>query len=130
MSTCLVTGGAGFIGSHIVDALLGEGRQVRVLDDLSTGRKDNLAHVAHQIEFVQADLCDVEAVRRAVQNVDCIFHQAALASVPRSVNDPLATHRACVTGTVTLLDEARRAGVRRVIYAGSSSAYGNSEWSS
>jgi UDP-glucose 4-epimerase len=130
MSTCLVTGGAGFIGSHIVDALLREGRQVRVLDDLSTGHKENLAHVAQRIEFIHADLCNVEAVRAAVRNVDCIFHQAALASVPRSVNDPLATHRACVTGTVTLLDEARRAGVRRVVYAGSSSAYGNSAWSS
>lgn len=130
MTTCLVTGGAGFVGSHIVDALLAEGKQVRVLDNLDTGKQANLAHVADKIKFIQGDLRDATIVRSAVQGVDCIFHQAALASVPRSVENPLATHEACVTGTVVLLDEARKAGVRRVVYAGSSSAYGNSRWAS
>jgi UDP-glucose 4-epimerase len=130
MTTCLVTGGAGFIGSHIVDGLLAQGKQVRVLDNLDTGRKENLAHVAGQIEFIQGDVRDAEQVRKAVAGVDCIFHEAALASVPRSISNPLATHEACVTGTVVLLDEARKAGVRRVVYAASSSAYGNSSWAS
>jgi UDP-glucose 4-epimerase len=130
MTTCLVTGGAGFIGSHIVDGLLAQGKQVRVLDNLDTGRKENLAHVSGKIEFIEGDVRDPAVVRRAVQGVDCIFHEAALASVPRSVNNPVATHEACVTGTVVLLDEARRAGVRRVVYAASSSAYGNSHWAS
>jgi len=130
MTTCLVTGGAGFIGSHIVDGLLAEGKQVRVLDNLDTGRKENLAHVAGKIEFIEGDVRDADKVRKAVAGVDCIFHEAALASVPRSVSNPLATHEACVTGTVVLLDEARKAGVRRVVYAASSSAYGNSSWAS
>ncbi len=126
----LVTGGAGFVGSHLVDALLLQKAHVRVLDNLSTGRLSNLSHVASQIEFLQGNLEDAAIVKKAVTDVDVIFHQAALASVPRSVADPLATHHACVTGTVTLLDEARRAGVKRVVYAGSSSAYGNSVWDS
>lgn len=125
MRTFLVTGGAGFIGSHIVEALLRRGDGVRVLDDLSMGHLDNLAGVADRIEFIRGDVADSETVRRAVRGVDCIFHHAALASVPLSVENPTATHAACVTGTVTLLDEARRAGVRRLVYAASSSAYGN-----
>jgi UDP-glucose 4-epimerase len=130
MSIKLVTGGAGFIGSHIVAALVERGDRVRVLDNLSTGHEKNLAAVRDRIEFLHADLTEVEQVRRAVAGVDCIFHQAALASVPRSVVSPLDTHQACVTGTVILLDEARRAGVRRLVYAASSSAYGNTATSS
>jgi UDP-glucose 4-epimerase len=125
MRKVLVTGGAGFIGSHIVDALVRRGDRVRVLDNLSTGNPANLADVRDRIEFIQADLNDAAAVARAVEGVDCIFHEAALASVPRSVEKPLDTNAACVTGTVVLLDLARKAGVRRLVYAASSSAYGN-----
>jgi UDP-glucose 4-epimerase len=125
MRKILVTGGAGFIGSHIVDALVRRGDRVRVLDNLSTGNLANLAEVRDRIEFIQADLNDAAAVGRAVEGVDCIFHEAALASVPRSVEKPLDTNAACVTGTVVLLDLARKAGVRRLVYAASSSAYGN-----
>lgn len=127
MTTCLVTGGAGFIGSHIVEALLARGDTVRVLDDLSTGYARNIPS-AKGIEFIQGSVCDAEAVAQAIRGAELVFHQAALASVPRSVENPLATHAACVTGTVTVLDQARRAGVRRVVYAASSSAYGNSAW--
>jgi len=125
MRTFLVTGGAGFIGSHLAEQLVRRGDRVRVLDNLSMGRRENLADVAREIEFLEADLCDAEAVARAVKGVECIFHEAALASVPLSVERPLLTHAACVTGTLTLLDQAHRAGVRRLIYAASSSAYGN-----
>ncbi len=125
MRTFLVTGGAGFIGSHIVDALLKRGDRVRVLDNLSTGRPVNLAHVIDSVELIQADVTDTDAVRQAVQGVDCVFHQAALASVPHSVEKPLDSHHACATGTLTVLNEARLAGVRRLVYAASSSAYGN-----
>jgi UDP-glucose 4-epimerase len=125
MRKFLVTGGAGFIGSHIVDALVRRGDRVRVLDNLSTGNLANFADVRDRIEFIQADLNDAAAVARAVEGVDCIFHEAALASVPRSVEKPLDTNAACVTGTVVLLDLARKAGVRRLVYAASSSAYGN-----
>ncbi len=125
MRTTLVTGGAGFIGSHIVDALVARGDHVRVLDNLSTGHRHNVEHHGDQVEFFEGDLNDYELVRQAVSGVDCIFHQAALASVPRSVEAPLDTNMACVTGTVSLLDQARQAGVRRVVYAASSSAYGD-----
>lgn len=125
MRTFLVTGGAGFIGSHIAEALVARGDRVRVLDNLSTGFLANLEPFRKQIEFFQGDLVDADLVRKAVAGVDCIFHEAALASVPRSVEAPLDTNAACVTGTVTLLDAARRAGVRRLVYAGSSSAYGD-----
>ena len=125
MRTFLVTGGAGFIGSHIATALVERGDRVRVLDNLSMGNVQNLAHVKDRVEFLLGDVADAAAVREAVQGVDCIFHHAALASVPLSVETPLATNAACVTGTVTVLDEARRAGVRRVVYAASASAYGN-----
>ena len=126
----LVTGGAGFIGSHLVHALVERGDQVRVLDNLSTGKRRNLADVADDIELVEADLVDGAAVARAVKGVELVYHEAALASVPRSVELPLDTHAACVTGTLTLLDAARRAGVRRLIYAASSSAYGNQPFAS
>jgi len=130
MAKYLVTGGAGFIGSHLVDALVRRGDDVRVLDNVSTGRRDNLADVAGKIEFIEGDLVDPDIVGRAVRGVDCIFHEAALASVPRSVDRPLDTHAACATGTLVLLDQARRAGVRRVVYAGSSSCYGDQPHSS
>lgn len=125
MRTFLVTGGAGFIGSHIAEALVKRGQAVRVLDNLSTGRRSNMESFRDRIEFIEADLVDGHAVAKAVERVDCIFHQAALASVPRSVDAPLDTHASCATGTVTLLDAARRAGVRRMVYAGSSSVYGD-----
>jgi UDP-glucose 4-epimerase len=101
------------------------GDRVRVLDNLSTGHRSNLAHLGSHIEFIEGDLQDRLRVEQGVAGVDCVFHQAALASVPRSVETPLDTNAACVTGTVNLLDAARRAGVRRLVYAASSSAYGD-----
>jgi UDP-glucose 4-epimerase len=130
MRTILVTGGAGFIGSHIATALVERGDRVRVLDNLSTGFKTNMQHFLERIEFLEGDLLDEKAVAKAVDGVDCIFHEAALASVPRSVADPLASHAHCVTGTVTLLNAARKAKVRRVVYAASSSAYGDQPYCS
>jgi UDP-glucose 4-epimerase len=125
MANCLVTGGAGFIGSHIATALVERGDRVRVLDNLSTGRRENLEHLGGRIEFAEGDLADRRAIERALEGIEFVFHQAALASVPRSVAQPLATNAVCVTGTVNLLDAARLASVRRVIYAGSSSVYGD-----
>lgn len=130
MSHVLVTGGAGFIGSHIVDALLERGDTVRILDNLSTGTAANIDESNPRVEFIRGDLTDAETVARAVDGVELVFHQAALASVPRSVERPLDTHAACVTGTLNLLDAARRAGVRRLVYAASSSAYGDQPTSS
>lgn len=126
MSVCLVTGGAGFIGSHLTDALVSAGHAVRVLDNFSTGHRDNLAAVRDRIELLEGDVTDTVAVRAATRGVEFVFHQAALASVPRSVADPLSTHAACATGTLNLLVAARDAGVRRFVYAASSSAYGDS----
>lgn len=126
----LVTGGAGFIGSHIATALVERGEQVRVLDNLSTGCKENLAHLQGKIELIEGDLLDRKAVEQAVNGVEVVYHQAALASVPRSVEKPLDTNAACVTGTLNVLDCSRLGGVRRVIYAGSSSAYGDQPFSS
>jgi UDP-glucose 4-epimerase len=125
MATHLVTGGAGFIGSHIATALVERGDRVRVLDNFSTGFRRNLEHLRGRVEIIDADVADAKAVRAACDGVDVVFHQAALASVPRSVEAPLDTNSACVTGTVALLDAARQAGVRRVVYAASSSAYGD-----
>ncbi|MCC7474467.1 MAG: SDR family oxidoreductase [Pirellulales bacterium] len=125
MKTYLVTGGAGFIGSHLVDALVRRGDHVRVLDNLCTGQRALAAAFPAGVEFIEGDLIDPRAVSRAVEGVEVVFHQAALASVPRSVDAPLDTNAACVTGTVTLLDAARRGGVRRVVFAGSSSIYGD-----
>ena len=125
MRTFLVTGGAGFIGSHLVKALIERGDNVRILDNFSTGHRRNLPSTAGKFELIEGDLTDPQAVADAIQGVEGIFHQAALASVPRSVESPLETNAACVTGTVTLLDQARRSGVRRIVYAGSSSAYGD-----
>jgi UDP-glucose 4-epimerase len=125
MGICLVTGGAGFIGSHIATALVERGRRVRVLDNLVSGHRKNLAHLSERVEIIEGDLVSRPQVERALAEVDVVFHQAALASVPRSVDRPLDTNAACVTGTVNLLDAARQAGVRRVVFAASSSAYGD-----
>ncbi|WP_339910781.1 SDR family oxidoreductase [Symmachiella dynata] len=126
MAKYLVTGGAGFIGSHIAERLVKRGDQVRVYDNLSTGTTENFAHLGDAVEFVEGDLQDVDKMAAAVEGIDVVFHQGALASVPRSIDRPLDTHDACVTGTVVLLDSCRKAGVRRVVYAASSSAYGDS----
>jgi UDP-glucose 4-epimerase len=127
MAICLVTGGAGFIGSHLVETLLGAGHTVRVLDNFSTGNRDNLAAVRDRIEIIPGDVTDQETVHIAMREIEIVFHQAALASVPRSIADPMATHNACVNGTLHVLQAAREAKVRRVVYAASSSAYGNTE---
>jgi len=124
----LVTGGAGFIGSHVVERLLRDGIRVRVLDNFSTGRRENLAFardVGDRLEVIDGDLRDLAAVERAVRDVDVIYHQAAMRSVPRSVDDPLGANENNVTGTLHLLDAARRMKVRRVVYASSSSIYGD-----
>ena len=126
MGEYLVTGGAGFIGSHLVEGLLDRGDAVRVLDDFSTGRRENLAAFMDRITLVEGDLNDPAALEKAVAGVEVIFHEAALPSVPRSVADPLTSNRVNVTGTVALLWAAKNAGVRRVVYAGSSSVYGDS----
>ncbi len=120
----VVTGGAGFIGSHLVEDLVRRGRPVRVLDDFSTGLRANLGDFAHKVEVVDGSLTDPAAVAKAVRNAGVVYHLGALASVARSVENPAATHAACVTGTLNLLDAARKVGVRRVVYAASSSAYG------
>lgn len=121
---CLVTGGAGFIGSHLVEALTALGRPVRVLDNFSTGLPANLRSIQPSPEIVEGDLTDPAAVDRAAAGADAIFHLAALASVQRSVEAPAESHAICATGTLHVLDAARRQGVRRVVYAGSASAYG------
>jgi nucleoside-diphosphate-sugar epimerase len=126
MATCLITGVAGFIGSTIARALLAQREQVRGLDNFCTGKRENLAGVLEQIEFHEADLLDLDAVHKACRGVDYIFHQAAIPSVPRSVKDPLENNRANVDGTLNLLVAARDARVKRVIYAASSAAYGDS----
>ena len=125
MTKYLVTGGAGFIGSHIATALSARGEEVRVLDNLSTGRRENLSEAGGRIELVEADLLDRDALAAAMRGVEVVFHQAALASVPHSVEAPDESHAACATGTLNVLDIARRSGVRRVVYAASSSAYGD-----
>ena len=126
MPNYLVTGGAGFIGSNIVEALVRQGKSVRVLDNCATGKLSNLEGIINQIEFIQGDIRDLSVVREAVKDVDYVLHQAALPSVPRSVDDPIATNEVNVTGTLNVLVAARDAKVKRVVYASSSSAYGNS----
>jgi nucleoside-diphosphate-sugar epimerase len=121
----LVTGGAGFIGSHIASALLAEGARVRILDDLSTGHTENIDEIGRGVDFVQGSVADPEALKRALDGVELVFHEAAIPSVPRSVEDPEQTHIASVDGTFSLLLAARDRKVRRVIYAASSSAYGD-----
>ena len=123
----LVTGGAGFIGSHLVRRLVAEGAGVRVVDNLSTGDRSRLEDVRGSIEFMKGDLADERVSIDAVKGIDGVFHQAAIPSVQRSVRDPIATNRANVTATLNLLESCRQAKIRRVIYAASSSAYGNTE---
>jgi len=122
----LVTGGAGFIGSNIVAELVKRRETVRVFDDLSTGKKENLTDVLKTIEFVHGDIRNAAALSEAMRGVDVVLHQAALPSVPRSVRDPLSSHEVNATGTLNLLLAAREAGVRRVVNASSSSVYGDS----
>jgi UDP-glucose 4-epimerase len=120
----LVTGGAGFIGSHLVETLLSQGHFVRVLDDFDTGSRKNLSHLSGDLEIIEGSIVNRETVREAFAGIDYVLHQAARGSVPRSVADPLGTHDANVTGTVNVLNAAREAGVKRVVCASSSSVYG------
>ena len=123
--TALVTGGAGFIGSHIAAALMADGARVRVLDDLSTGHRENIEEIGGDLDFVQGSVADQELLPKVLENVELIFHEAAIPSVPRSVEAPRNTHIASVDGTFSLLLAAKEAGVKRVVYAASSSAYGD-----
>jgi nucleoside-diphosphate-sugar epimerase len=120
----LVTGGAGFIGSHLVERLVGDGHSVRVLDDFSAGKEENLAPLADKIEILRGDIREIDVVRDAVKEIEVVFHEAALGSVPRSVADPQSTHDVNITGTLNVLLAARDAGARRVVFASSSSVYG------
>src|SRR5437773_6474615 len=122
---CLVTGGAGFIGSHVATRLAALGCRVRVVDDLSTGDESNLTELAGRIEFLRGDLCDPEVCRQAVEGVAVVFHLAAIPSVPRSLEDPWRSHDANVNASMRLLEACRKAGVRRVVYSSSSSVYGD-----
>jgi nucleoside-diphosphate-sugar epimerase len=125
MAQYLVTGIAGFIGSNIARALLARGEQVRGIDNLSTGNRANLVDIGPKIDFHEADILDTAAITKACNGVDYIFHEAAIPSVPKSVKDPVTTNRACVDGTVSVLVAARDAKVKRVVYAASSSVYGD-----
>jgi len=125
MDKFLVTGGAGFIGSNICKKLVLDGCFVRVIDNLLTGKKANLADIIDRIEFIEADMGDEAVARSAMKDIDVVLHQGALPSVPRSIDDPAATHKHCVDATFTLLLAARDAGVKRFVYASSSSAYGD-----
>ena len=120
----MVTGGAGFIGSHTVDELVKRGHSVVVLDDLSSGKEDNLADTRNKITFMKASITDLEAVRKAVHEADCVIHLAARTSVPRSMKDPLDTNRVNVDGTLNVLVAARDAKVKRIVFAASSAVYG------
>jgi len=125
MNRFLVTGGAGFIGSNIAAKLVSQGCFVRVIDNLLTGKKNNLTDIIDKIEFIEADMGDEEIARPAMKNIDVVLHHGALPSVPRSVDDPAETHRHCLDATFTLLLAARDAGIKRFVYASSSSAYGD-----
>ena len=127
MAEYLVTGGAGFIGSNIVQELLKRSGKVRILDNFSTGKRQNLRPFLDDIELIEGDIRSYHIVREAVRGVDFILHQAALPSVPRSIKDPITTNEVNVVGILNVLDAAREAGVKRVVYASSSSIYGNSE---
>ena len=124
MAQYLVTGGAGFIGSHLAEELVRRGHRVRVADSLVTGRRSNLDHISG-VEFLEGDLAGIEFARRAVEGSDYVLHQAAIPSVPRSVKDPITSNRANVDATLNVLVASRDAGVKRVVFAGSSSAYGD-----
>ena len=121
----LVTGGAGFIGSHIVERLVQQGAEVTVLDDLSTGKREHLRAVRERIRFIRGNVARLEACRRAMQGVDCVFHLAAVTSVPQSTRNPVAAHHTNVTGTLNILLAARDAHVQRVVYSASTAAYGD-----
>ncbi len=124
MAHYLVTGGAGFIGSHLAEELVRRGHRVRVADSLITGKRSNLDHIPN-VEFLEGDLADLDFARRSVDGCEYVLHQAAIPSVPRSVKDPIASNRANVDATLNVLVASRDAGVRRLVFAGSSSAYGN-----
>ncbi len=126
MAKYLVTGGAGFIGGHLAEELVRRGHQVRILDNFSSGKEENIAKCKDKIELLRGDICDLETIKKAVPGVNGIFHQAAMASVPRSIREPVATNEANTNGTLNLLVAARENGVRRFIMASSSSIYGNS----
>src|SRR6185436_1590712 len=126
MAKYLVTGGAGFIGSHLSEEIVRRGHSVRVADSLITGKRSNLDHI-QGVEFLEGDLADLAVARRAVQGMDYVLHQAAIPSVPRSVEDPITSNRANIDATLNVLVAARDAKVKRVVYAGSSSAYGNTD---
>ncbi len=125
MAKILITGGAGFIGSHLLRALLDRGDEVCVLDDLSSGRRSNLEGLSGSLEFIEGSLLDAPLLERALEGVNGVLHQAAMPSVPKSIAQPLATHEANVTGTLRLLEACRHGGKPRVVFAGSSSAYGD-----
>ena len=125
MAHYLVTGGCGFVGSHLVEALVQKGERVRVFDNRSTGKAENIAHLTDQIEFIDGDLRQLDAVQQAVADIDYVFHQGARPSVARSVADPILSNNVNINGTLNILVAARDAGVKRVVYAASSSAYGN-----
>jgi len=124
VASYLVTGGAGFIGSHLAEELLRRGHRVRVVDSLITGKRANLASIA-AAEFIEGDLADADVAAKAAKGMDYVLHQAAIPSVPRSVDDPATTNRANITATLNILVAARAAGVKRLVYAGSSAAYGD-----
>src|SRR2546422_8706347 len=124
MAQYLVTGGAGFIGSHLAEELVRRGERVRVVDSLITGKRQNLAHL-REVEFMEGDLANLEVAQRAVAGVDFVLHQAAIPSVPRSVQDPITSNRANIDASLNVLVAARDAGVKRLVYAGSSWADGN-----
>ncbi len=127
MARYLVTGGSGFIGSNIAEELVSQGEEVVILDDLSTGREKNIEHFRSGVEFVKGDIRDASTVAKTLDGVDYVLHQAALASVPRSIEDPVLVNEVNVGGTLVVLEESRKAGVKSVVYAASSSAYGDTE---
>ena len=124
-SKVLVTGGAGFIGSNLADGLIQQGAKVNIIDNLVTGFRENLEEIQGDFEFIEGDINDDDTLSKAIDGVEIIFHQAALPSVPRSVQNPKETHEACTNATFNLLLKAKESGVKRLIYAASSSAYGN-----
>jgi UDP-glucose 4-epimerase len=125
VSLCLVTGGAGFIGSSLSRALLARGDRVRVIDNFSSGKRENIADIADRIELVEGDILDDRALGRALEGVELVFHHAAIPSVPKSMAEPVENHAANATGTLRVLELGRRARIRRVVYAASSAAYGD-----
>src|SRR5579864_4812557 len=125
MSVYLITGGAGFIGSHLADALVLRGDKVRIVDNFSTGRRENISHLHGGVDLFEISVTDSAGLAKAMRGVDYVLHQAALPSVPRSIQNPVESHEAAATGTLKVLLAAHEAGVKRVVYAGSSSAYGD-----